>query len=185
MSPSHLLSCRCFWHCFISSPQQPWLPLCSWTKITCVPLKGDTHWAAESLTPLMGEVTNTDHCVAVECSAGKPRALTFVWVISDMLRPPKCRCRASVLPSSSAWSHQIRINIGPKNTISLHCERCSWYIYLVSNKKMNLVHNTIWTVCQKRARKLPDRKPSRLTFPSVFRNGWRNMMRSPKVSGQD
>ena len=45
-----------------------------------------THRSATTLT---GEVNNIDHIITVQCSAGKPRVLAFLWKPLDMHNPTK------------------------------------------------------------------------------------------------
>ena len=47
------------------------------------------HRSTTTLTPLTGEVINTDHLITLQCVTGKPWILAFMWMPLHTHHPPK------------------------------------------------------------------------------------------------
>ena len=59
---------------------------------------GVIHWSTTTLKPLRGNVSNTDHLITMQCSAGKPWVLRFMWMPLDMHHTSQNRCTPSTTP---------------------------------------------------------------------------------------
>ena len=59
---------------------------------------GVIHWSTTTLQPLRAHVSNTDHLITMQCSAGKPWVLAFMWMPLDMHHTSQNRCTPSTTP---------------------------------------------------------------------------------------
>ena len=79
--------------CFVSHMEDILLHM--WKKANHI------HRSATTLKPLTGDMNNIDHVIIMQCSAGKPWVLAFMWMPLDTHRhPSKHWCGPSAPPSS-------------------------------------------------------------------------------------